>query len=130
MNAYRLNKLWWFFGFLGMAIITGGSLMPSEPGPEWIPHVDKAVHFTGYFISTFYFQQLTKNQKPILIFILLFSYSGAIEIAQDFFPTRQMSLLDLIANGLGALCGSLLSIKILKDFLSRIDRILSDRLIR
>ncbi len=104
--------------------------MPSEPGPEWVPNFDKVIHFTGYFISTFYFQQLTKNQKPILIFVLLFAYSGAIEIAQDFFPTRQMSLLDLIANGSGALCGSLLSIKVLKKFLLKVDGILSDRLIR
>lgn len=127
MSAYRFNKMWWFFGFLGLSIIMAGSLMPSEPGPEWIPNLDKVLHFTGYAIATFYFQQLTKNQKIILILILLFVYSGLIEVIQGFFPTRQMSVHDLIANGLGCLFGSLISVRVLKNLLFKIDHILSDR---
>ena len=130
MSAYRFNKLWWFLGILGLAIIAGGSLMPADTGPQVFPNSDKLVHFTGYAIATYYFQQLTKNQKLITIFFILWFYSGAIEVIQGQFPTRQMSLGDLIANGCGGLFGSFLSVKFLKEVLFKFDRILSDRLSR
>ena len=125
MNAYQMNKLWWFLGLLGLSLIMVGSLMPSEPGPEWIPHLDKALHFTGYLMATYYFQQLTRNQKVTLIFIFIFSYSGLIEIIQGQLPSREMSLLDLVANGIGCLAGTFLSLKVFKELLLKIDQTLA-----
>lgn len=127
MQAYRYNKLWWFFGILGLLIILGGSLRPVDPHPQPFPNMDKIVHFVGYFIATFYFQQLTKNKKTILIFVLLFAYSGLIEVLQDMFPTRMMSFGDLVANGIGCVVGTLFSLKILKEFLIKIDDILANQ---
>lgn len=125
-----MKKFWWFLGFLGLAIILFGSLMPSDPGPPPIPNMDKILHFSGYAIATYYFQQLTRNQKAILIFILIFFYSGVIELLQDQLPSRQMSLWDLVANGLGGLFGSVLSLKYLKNLLFKMDHSLSALLSR
>lgn len=130
MRAFQMNKLWWFFGYLGLIIIMIGSLMPSDPGPPPIPNLDKILHFTGYAISTFYFQQLTKNKKLVLIFTLLFLYSGLIELLQDFQPTRQMSFFDLVANTMGCTFGTFLSIKVFSNFLSKLDESLSGLLSR
>lgn len=130
MSTYQLNKMWWFFGYLGLAIILAGSLAPSDPGPPPLPHFDKILHFTGYLIATFYFQQLTKNKRIILIFFLILTFSGIIEILQGYFPYRQSSFLDLLANGIGGLTGSILSFKVLKNLLFKIDHTFSSLLNR
>jgi VanZ family protein len=130
MSSYKLNKMWWFFGYLGLAIILAGSLAPSDEGPPPIPHFDKVLHFTGYLITTFYFQQLTKNKKLILIFILILTFSGIIEILQGYFPYRQSSLLDLLANGAGGATGTILSFKLFKELLTKIDHTFSNLLNR
>ncbi len=130
MSSYQLNKMWWFFGYLGLALILAGSLAPSDEGPPPIPHFDKVIHFTGYLIATFYFQQLTKNKKRFLIFILILTFSGIIEILQGYFPYRQSSFLDLLANAVGGGAGTYLSLKIFKDLLSKLDHTFSNLLNR
>ncbi|MFT6068453.1 MAG: VanZ family protein [Bacteriovoracaceae bacterium] len=122
--------MWWFFGYLGLAIILTGSLIPGDEGPPPIPHFDKVIHFTGYLIATFYFQQLTKNKKQYLIFILILAFSGIIELLQGLFPYRQSSLLDLLANALGGAMGTYLSLKIFDELLSKLDHTFSNLLNR
>ena len=130
MEAYKLTKFWWFTGFMGLGIIMAGSLMPSTPDMQVVPNFDKVLHFSGYAIATYYFQQLTKNRKLYRTLIFIFLYSALIEFLQDQLPTREMSFLDLVANGSGCLFGSLVSVKILPKFLLKLDNIFSNLLFR
>lgn len=129
-GQYKLNKFWWFTGLLGLAMIMAGSLMPSTPNMQVIPNFDKLLHFGGYAVATYYFQQLTKNQKALRTLIFIFLYSALIELFQDQLPTREMSFLDLIANALGCLFGSLISLKAFPCLLSKTDKIFSNLLSR
>ena len=85
--------------FAGYALLIGWlSLMPTTgTGRLW----DKAVHFTIYLIFVLLGSPLCRRWSRLLLLALgVLVYSAALEIAQHFVG-REMSLRDLLANGLG-----------------------------
>ena len=63
---------------------------------------DKLVHLVSYFFLMLTFDFSVKSGEVLWIkALVVFLYSCAIEYAQDFVPGRDMSMLDLIANGIG-----------------------------
>jgi len=114
----------WIFGlsFIGwMLLITILSLVrfPDDPkiGLE-IPHLDKLVHFTFYFVAAIlgcFFLEKTVHKKftfnKILLISMLFAwfYGILIEVLQSTITrARSGDLKDVWANCLGALIGVLL----------------------
>ncbi|MCX2719037.1 VanZ family protein [Lentiprolixibacter aurantiacus] len=118
-----MGKKWIFgLGFLGwILLITVLSLVhfPEDPvkGLE-IPHLDKLVHFTFYFVASilacFYLKEAFGKQlgfNKILLISLLFAwfYGILIEVLQSTITTnRSGDMYDVWANCLGALIGVLL----------------------
>ena len=109
----------WAVFILWLSLKNGNSLPTIN-----IPNIDKAVHFTFYFILAllmFYgwtkqniFSSLHK-QKLIKIFLLAFSYGFTMEIMQEVFTvSRHFDTLDIAANSMGAIAGSLISVKLFK----------------
>ena len=79
------------------------SLMPSTGTHSGITHLDKLAHFCAYFIYALLAAPLIeKKRHRFTLFIALFSFGLLIECLQSLVPSRQMSLLDLAANTLGA----------------------------
>jgi VanZ family protein len=83
-----------------------------------IPHMDKLVHFTMYFIFTFLllfdlsgFLGKTISWKQIILFSVLgaIAYGGIMELLQEI-PRlhRDTDIKDFIANSAGAICAVLL----------------------
>ena len=70
-----------------------------------IPGTDKTRHFIAYAVLSFPIA-LAKPKHIYLILIGLFAYSGILELIQPL-VNRQSELLDLVANGVGILTGSL-----------------------
>lgn len=89
------------------------SLMPSSDFPKiTIPHFDKLVHFSFYFILFLFTaygwkkqsQYAFLRQSPLFfIWFICMLFGIAIEIGQETFTTtRHFDLEDILANGTGA----------------------------
>lgn len=97
-----------------LILITLLCLIPQDdlPQTELIPHLDKLVHFSLYFVLTVL--SLIVYRKPklrgkILIMTGIFVFSLLIEIMQGILPFgRTFSLTDLLANLSGIATGFLL----------------------
>lgn len=86
------------------AFITWQSLAPSSgPALFW----DKGLHFAAYLLFALVTLPWTRGLSSRLFGLCaaVFVYSAALEVIQHFLPTRQMDVLDLVANGLGVLVG-------------------------
>ncbi len=75
---------------------------------------DKANHFiafsTLYILLSLAYNNITSFQK----FIILISFGIQIEIVQAFLPTREFSILDILADTIGIIIGEILSKKLFK----------------
>ena len=104
-----------------MVFVTFASLYSFEPDEVpniQIPHLDKAVHFTFYFVAAVLgllcFGDLLKkggkDKKRLMFFmgIALFVFGMVIEVLQHTFTVhRTGDLFDVMANGFGVLAGVL-----------------------
>ena len=81
-----------------------------------IPHLDKAVHFTFYFVAcilgVLFLRERSKStmsiQKALISMVVLMVVFGAIiEVIQHVFTENRMGdFIDGIANTVGSLCGA------------------------
>ena len=93
-----------FWGYL--AIITWLSLAPIDQLPQfniW----DKASHGIAFFALGFTLHLAYQRCSLPALFALLMAYGLATETAQGLLPFRQFSLLDLVADAIGAIPGLL-----------------------
>jgi VanZ family protein len=88
------------------------------PSPQKLPSfnlMDKMLHFAAYGVMSILFYRAyqtlrIKNHRQMLIFISIVSasiYGISDEIHQYFVPERHGDLLDVIADILGAICGTI-----------------------
>ena len=108
-----------FFGWILLITILSLVRFPDDPvkGLE-IPHIDKFVHFTFYFVTAilacFFLEEALPKQitfNKILLISLLFAwfYGIIIEVLQSTITTaRSGDVQDVWANCLGALIGVML----------------------
>ena len=100
-------------------------LVPSKTLPKVeISNIDKAVHFTFYFILVVLMYWGWKKQDSfqglytntfIKVFIIACFYGISIEVMQGVFTAdRHFELLDEAANASGAAAGGLFAVKIVK----------------
>jgi VanZ family protein len=91
-------------------------IQSSHPSPESLPSFefsDKLLHFAAYAVMGVLFYrayQTLSFKKNIQLLVLLSVISASLygisdEIHQSFVPYRDGSILDVIADVLGALCG-------------------------
>jgi len=103
-----------------MVFITWSSLFSFDDDdlPQFeIPHLDKAVHFTFYFVAVVlgifaireYSKGLVGYRKSLLVtFLALLFFGIIIEVLQYMFTRdRAGDIFDGLANGIGAFCGIL-----------------------
>ncbi len=91
-----------------LAILTV-SLMPGKSLPTNIIWWDKAGHFIAY-CGLAGICRLASNKRAdwqLIIAVILFSF--LIELLQQLVPNRSFEWYDLLANGLGALAGTLIA---------------------
>ena len=105
-------------------VIFGLHIIPSDKipkPPDWSFSVDKLVHFFIFACLSFlmlrhqHFKLGTWNGKIILMIIVLSSVYGLLmETVQLAVPGREFNLIDLVADGLGALAGNFVYIGFVK----------------
>lgn len=114
-----LKKPFFTISFIGwMVFVTFSSLYSFKglkPPSFSIPHADKIVHFTFYFVAgilgVFFLRELTKGNMRFGKALLLMAFSMIgfgviIEVIQEVFTLNRMGdVLDVFANSAGAICG-------------------------
>lgn len=100
--------------FVWLILIALLCLIPQNDLPKvgLIPHLDKLVHFSLYFVLillSLIIYQKSKIRSKIIVMTGIFGFSLLIEIMQGILPFgRTFSLTDLLANLSGILTGFLL----------------------
>lgn len=102
MNTLAYRPHWLFLGGLLLLGVSVLSLLPTEALPDVQTH-DKLGHFLAWGTLMAWFGQLVPARGALAAG--LWAYSGAIEVLQGLSGYRDMSGLDLLANGLGILAG-------------------------
>src|SRR5690606_38943248 len=98
-----------------MVIYTFLSLS-SAPG-ETIPlYNDKLMHFSGYLVAGLSISFAWPTSQWWQRGLFLLAYSTAIEVVQYFLPTRNFSLMDIVANGGGIVIGLLVFVGLKASF--------------
>lgn len=82
------------------------------PAPEFIPHLDKLLHFIAYaimagFAYLTFFQWRVRSLVLTSIFFCVI-YGATDEFHQSFIPGRETDFFDLVADTLGAATSALL----------------------
>ncbi len=82
-----------------------------------LPHIDKVVHFGFYFVGailgTMALRELSKSKIPLkkvllIILVMVIVFGMIIEVLQqEYTLDREGDMFDVLANSLGAVCGSL-----------------------
>lgn len=85
------------------SIVVVGSLGPMPAG---VPGSDKLQHVIAYGGLAASALLFVRSVTGLLVAtVVTVALSGVLEIVQGFVPNRQPDVLDLIANGIGAVCG-------------------------
>lgn len=99
------SRVLWFRSALALAlcVVTALSLTPAPELPLTL--WDKANHALAYFFLAYLgdraFPSSGSSTPRIIVLICLFTYGVLIEILQSQIPSRQASMLDMIANANG-----------------------------
>ena len=77
------------------------SHQPLSAGEALFPHFDKLVHLVEFALFMFLAWHAT-GRHLLLALILTLAFAGSDELHQAFVPTRNASILDFIADSVGA----------------------------
>lgn len=101
----------WFLVLLILSLYL--SLMPAQASGLMLPN-DKLIHGMSYFLFMMALDFSWRSGRVLWAkFLFAYAYSSLLEYGQNFVPSRQMSIEDIIANGLG-ICLFVLTVPLLK----------------
>lgn len=110
-KTFQIILILYLFVILALSTISGGALPKID-----IFSFDKFLHVIEYFILAFLAINAIKipsTKMIILIIIVGIVYGGFNEIWQGIVADRFASIYDAIANGIGMVIGSIVSVKYL-----------------
>ena len=110
-KTFKHISAFYIIAILAVSTIPGGAIPKLD---VW--SFDKILHIIEYFILAFLMINVLKNPTNISILsIIIFgiAYGGFNEMWQGIVAGRYASIYDAIANGIGMIIGSLISLKYL-----------------
>ena len=122
MLPLRFPWLWWALGWLLVAGVVFGSLLPGVPS---ISPSDKLMHFGAYFILMVWFAGLYSRERHFIVAALLLLLGFGLDLAQGASPYRVFDWFDVAADAGGILVGLLLSRFVLAGWCQRVERLLA-----
>ncbi len=105
-------KTWWVAtGALIMAFLTWSSLSPIIVTVVTVQYSDLVLHLLAYSAVTFWFQQIFRGARGLLLVALcMIGYGMLMEAAQGLLTvSRDANLLDIVANTIGVVIGTFVS---------------------
>jgi VanZ family protein len=122
MLTLRFPWLWWALGWLLVAGVTVGSLIPGT----WLPTFslrDKVVHAGTYCLLMIWFSGLYRRERHWIIALLLIALGFLLDLAQAPSATRSFDLADVAANAGGILLGLVLARYIFEGWCRRVEQL-------
>jgi hypothetical protein len=119
----RYPWAWLSLGSLLVIAVCVGSLMPAQmlqAAPFEIG--DKLLHGGSYFVLMIWFAGLFPRQRHWLVAAFLLALGAGLDVAQSRTVTRSFELEDIAADGVGILCGLMLSWSLLAGWCQRLER--------
>jgi VanZ family protein len=117
----RYPALWSVLGWLLVASVIGGSLIPG-PALQSIDVDDKVMHAGAYFILMVWFAGFyTRTAYPIIATVLLLLGAG-LDLLQGLTATRSFDWYDVAMNGAGVIVGLAASLLLLGGWCQRVER--------
>ena len=126
MQPLRFPWVWWALGWLLIATVIVGSLLPGNLAPHF-PVRDKVVHAATYLVLMIWFSGLYRRDRHWLIALSLLLLGFALDVAQGASPGRFFDLKDVAANAGGILLGLLLARYVFEGWCRRIEQLLFTR---
>ncbi len=94
-------RIWLIIGWLLIALVVIGSLVPHVP-KLGLGVSDKVEHFVSYFLLMFWFSGLYERRQHWALALVFFFMGGALEVLQGVLTdTREMDIKDALTNGAG-----------------------------
>ena len=116
----------WFWLALGWLLVAGvcvGSLLPAPVLRMMSISIgDKILHGGSYFLLMVWFAGLYPRSRHLWIAAGLLALGTALDIAQGSTRTRTFDVADIAVNGIGILCGLVLSVSLLAGWCGRLER--------
>jgi hypothetical protein len=122
MLPLKFRWAWWSLGWLLVAGVCAGSLIPGEHMPT-ISVSDKLLHGGAYLLLMVWFGGLYRRGRHIWIAAALMMLGFSLDSLQGVVTSRNFDLFDIGANGGGILLGWLLSATLLEGWCHRIERL-------
>lgn len=123
MLPLRYPWLWLTFGWLLVAGVCVGSLVPGTTAPSFLLP-DKLVHAGSYFLLMTWFSGVYERKRHVLLALILVALGFALDLLQNNVSTRSFSMADVLANGAGILVGFVLARFALAGWCQRLERLL------
>ena len=121
MLPLRFPKLWSALGWLLVALVVVGSLVPVQALQD--VHVsDKAMHAGAYFVLMVWFAGFYRHAAYPVIATVLLALGLALDLLQLLTDTRQFDWYDVAMNSAGVVVGFVLSTVLLGGWCLRVER--------
>lgn len=115
----KYTRIWASVGWILVLLVVYLSLVPNPPAPVMFDHADKLEHALAYAALSFWFCQLYGRLRVI---VALAGLGIALEYVQGWTGYRSFDVLDMLADGVGVLSGSVLAMTPLGQLLCCIER--------
>ena len=102
----RWGRFWWLCDWAILLAVVLGSLMPPNEFPVPTLFNDKALHFGGYFLMSFWFAGSLDRRRYVWVAVGLLLLGALIEVLQHLMGYgRDAELRDFVADAVGIALG-------------------------
>lgn len=123
MLPLRYPWAWLSLGSLLVVAVCVGSLVPAQTLQAVSFEIgDKLLHGASYFVLMIWFAGLFARRHHFLVAAVLLALGVGLDVAQSRTATRSFELEDIAADGVGILCGLMLSWSLLAGWCQRLER--------
>jgi VanZ family protein len=117
----RFPKLWSALGWLLVALVVVGSLVPGQ-AIQAVHVSDKAMHAGAYFVLMVWFAGFYRHAAYPVIATVLLALGLALDLLQLLTDTRQFDWYDVAMNSAGVILGFVLSTVLLGGWCLSVER--------
>jgi len=119
----RFPWVWWTLGWLLIAGVAAGSLVPGGTIGDFSVS-DKVLHSLAYFVLMFWFSGLYRRERHWILALAIVAFGFALELAQAGTASRSFDLYDAAANASGILLALVLAWFVFEGWCRRVEQIL------
>lgn len=123
MIPLRFPWVWWACGWLLVAGVAVGSLLPGDT-LKGVSVSDKILHAGVYFVLMFWFSGLYRRERHWILALAIFAFGFALELAQAGTASRSFDPVDAAANAGGILLALALAWLLFAGWCRRVEQLI------